>query len=147
MGHADPGVLHNVHGGDGLASSALLMRKMHEVEPLTSHYVGLLVVARIIRMMFWVKLFVLGEHFVQLLIADMVHALFSADYLWLWLKKLKSGGFGLLWATLCVMGNMRSTLTPTLCGAQVESWTRSSVSCEASLSSFKSFLSSIYGLE
>merc|ERR1711988_1271293 len=69
-----------------------LMRKMHEVEPLTSHYVGLLVIARIIRMMFWVKLFVLGEHFVQLLIADMFHALFSADYLWLWCKKLKSGG-------------------------------------------------------
>jgi len=76
----------------GLLPQLWLMRKMHEVEPLTSHYVGLLVVARIIRMMFWVKLFVLGEHFVQLLIADMVHALFSADYLWLWLKKLKSGG-------------------------------------------------------
>lgn len=69
-----------------------LMRKMHEVEPLTSHYVGLLVIARMIRMVFWVKLFILGEHFVELLIADMCHALFSADYLWLWLRKLRTGG-------------------------------------------------------
>merc|ERR1719321_1068263 len=76
----------------GLLPQLWLMRKMHEVEPLTSHYVGLLVIARIIRMLFWVKLFILGEHFVQLLIADMCHALFSADYLWLWLKKLRTGG-------------------------------------------------------
>merc|ERR1719281_1160507 len=69
-----------------------LMRKMHEVEPLTSHYVGLLVIARMIRMVFWVKLFILGEHFTQLLIADMFHALFSADYLWLWCRKLRTGG-------------------------------------------------------
>jgi len=69
-----------------------LMRKMHEVEPLTSHYVGLLVIARIIRMIFWGKLFILGEHFTQLLIADMFHFLFSADYLWLWLRKLRTGG-------------------------------------------------------
>lgn len=76
----------------GLLPQLWLMRKMHEVEPLTSHYVGLLVVARIVRMVFWVKLFMLGEHFLQLLVADIFHTLFSADYLWLWCRKLKSGG-------------------------------------------------------
>merc|ERR550537_1183088 len=74
----------------GLLPQLWLMRKMHEVEPLTSHYVGLLVVARIIRMVFWARLFFLGQHFVHLLIADIFHALFSFDYLWLWVKKLKN---------------------------------------------------------
>jgi len=76
----------------GLLPQLYLMRKMHEVEPLTSHYVGLLVCARMVRMVFWGKLFFLGEHFVQLLIADVVHTLLSADYLYLWCRKLKYGG-------------------------------------------------------
>merc|ERR1712061_283468 len=37
----------------GLLPQLWLMRKMHEVEPLTSHYVGLIVVARAVRMVFW----------------------------------------------------------------------------------------------
>jgi hypothetical protein len=42
-----------------------LMRKMHEVEAMTSHYVGLVVIARFIRMLFWGKMYFLGEHFLQ----------------------------------------------------------------------------------
>lgn len=76
----------------GLLPQLWLMRKMHEVEPLTSHYVGLLVCARFIRMIFWGKLFFMGEHFLQLFIADVLHTLFSADYLYLWCRKLRTGG-------------------------------------------------------
>lgn len=76
----------------GLLPQLWLMRKMHEVEPLTSHYVGLLICARFIRMMFWVKMYFLGEHFLQLLFADVCHTLLSADYLYLWFKKLRYGG-------------------------------------------------------
>lgn len=76
----------------GLLPQLWLMRKMHEVEPLTSHYVGLIVVARFVRMLFWVKMYFLGEHFLQLLFADILHTLFSADYMYLWFKKLKYGG-------------------------------------------------------
>merc|ERR1719335_1045413 len=75
----------------GLLPQLWLMRNMHEVEPLTSHYVGLLVVARIVRMVFWGKLYMLGEHFLQLLVADIFHTVFSADYLWLWMRKLRTG--------------------------------------------------------
>lgn len=65
---------------------------MYDVEPITSHYVGLLVVARMCRMIFWGVLYYMGEHFTQLFIADLLHAIFAADYLYLWCKKLKSGG-------------------------------------------------------
>lgn len=76
----------------GLLPQLWLMRKMYDIEPITSHYVGLLIVSRAIRMLFWGMLFYLGEHFLQLFIADVLHSLFAADYLYLWCKKLKTGG-------------------------------------------------------
>merc|ERR1712151_357196 len=76
----------------GLLPQLYLFRKMHEVEPLTSHYVGPIVIARGIRMLFWAKMYFLGEHFLQLLFADILHTLFSADYMILWFRKLRNGG-------------------------------------------------------
>merc|ERR1719247_2333144 len=76
----------------GLLPQLWLFRKMHEVEPMTSHYVGLLVCARFIRMIFWAKMYFIGENFLVLLFADIAHTLLSADYLLLWCKKLKDGG-------------------------------------------------------
>jgi ER lumen protein retaining receptor len=69
-----------------------LMRHMIEIEPLTSHYVGLLVIARIFRMVFWFEMYMLGENFIDLFISDLVHTILSADYLFLWCKKLRHGG-------------------------------------------------------
>jgi len=76
----------------GLLPQLWLMRKMHDVEPLTSHYVGLIVVARFVRMLFWMKMTFLGEHFLQLLLSDVLHTVLSADYMYLWFRKLKNGG-------------------------------------------------------
>lgn len=76
----------------GLLPQLWLMRKMHEIEPMTSHYVGMIVLARGFRMCFWIKMYFLGEHFLQLLFADICHTLLSADYMYLWLNKLKNGG-------------------------------------------------------
>jgi|Transcript_81803 ER lumen protein retaining receptor len=76
----------------GLLPQLWLMRKMSWVEPLTSHYVGLIVVARFIRMLFWGKMYFLGEHFLQLFFADICHTLLSADYMYLWCRKLQYGG-------------------------------------------------------
>lgn len=69
-----------------------LMRKMIEVEPLTSHYVGLLVMSRIARLAFWFSLFRQGEHFLGLFIADLLHTLLAGDYLYIWCRKLRTGG-------------------------------------------------------
>lgn len=76
----------------GLLPQLWLMRKMHEVEAMTSHYVGLVVVARFVRMCFWGKMYFNGEHFLQLFVADLLHGLLAADYMYLWLKKLRDGG-------------------------------------------------------
>lgn len=76
----------------GLLPQLYLMKKMHEIEPLTSHYVGLIMIARICRMVFWGVLFWMGEHFLQLFVADILHTIFAADYLYLWIGRLKGGG-------------------------------------------------------
>ena len=69
-----------------------LIRKIEDVEALTSHYIGLLVIARGVRMVFWIVLFMEGDRFVSLFLADVFHTVLSADYLYLWVRKLRHGG-------------------------------------------------------
>lgn len=76
----------------GMIPQLWIMRKIYFIEPLTSHYVGLLVIARLCRMIFWGVLFFKGEHFLQLFLADIVHSICSADYMYLWFRKLSNGG-------------------------------------------------------
>lgn len=66
-----------------------LIRKMDDVEALTSHYIGLLVIARGVRIIFWT---VLAQRFYSLLLADVLHTLLNADYMYLWIRKLRNGG-------------------------------------------------------
>lgn len=70
----------------------VIMRKIYFIEPLTSHYVAGVVISRLIRMIFWGTLFWQGEHFLQLFLADIIHTALSADYLFLWVRKLSDGG-------------------------------------------------------
>lgn len=69
-----------------------LMRQMHEIEAVTSHYVALLVVGRGFRMLFWGMLFWNGEHFLCLFAADVIHTAMCADFMYLWFRKLQHGG-------------------------------------------------------
>jgi ER lumen protein retaining receptor len=69
-----------------------LIRRMDDVEALTSHYVALLILARAVRMLFWVVLFFRGQKFICLFLSDILHTVLSADYLYLWFKKLRNGG-------------------------------------------------------
>jgi hypothetical protein len=78
-----------------------------------SHFVGLLCLGRVLRMMFWMTLFVAqimmgdGEHghyIWTFIVPDVVHTVIMGDYLYLWLKKVKKdqiepmlhGGYGSL---------------------------------------------------
>jgi len=76
----------------GMIPQLWLMRKTTYVEPLTSHYVLLIVVSRLCRMIFWGVLFFRGEHFLQLFLFDLMHTVCAADYVYLWVKKLRTGG-------------------------------------------------------
>ena len=69
-----------------------LIRKMDDVETLTSHYIGLLVIARAVRAVFWMVLFAQGQRFLSLILADVIHTALSTDYLYLWVRKLRHGG-------------------------------------------------------
>eukprot|EP00922_Rhytidocystis_sp_ex-Travisia-forbesii_P053267 GHVS01078986.1.p1 GENE.GHVS01078986.1~~GHVS01078986.1.p1 ORF type:complete len:217 (-),score=4.37 GHVS01078986.1:734-1384(-) len=73
-----------------------LMRRMVEIESLTSFYVFLLILSRVMRLLFWLSLYVQGEHFVGLFVADAVHCLLSADYFLQWCRRLRHGSSLLL---------------------------------------------------
>jgi ER lumen protein retaining receptor len=75
-----------------LAPQLLIARRIGDVEALTSHYIGLLVISRIVRMIFWVFMFIDGQSFLCLFIADLLHTILSTDFLRLWFKKLRHGG-------------------------------------------------------
>jgi ER lumen protein retaining receptor len=75
-----------------LVPQLYLIRKMDDVEALTSHYIALLVIARVLRMLFWLVMFSQGQWFICLFVADLLHTAMSADYLYLWIKKLRHGG-------------------------------------------------------
>ena len=75
-----------------LAPQLWMVRKIGDVEALTSHYIGLLVIARIVRMLFWIVIFFDGQRFLCLFVADLLHTALSADYLYLWINKLRNGG-------------------------------------------------------
>lgn len=66
-----------------------VMRRMVEIEPLTSNSVALIVLSRIVRLGFWISLFLQGENFFGLLAADILHCALTADYLVNWVKKLR----------------------------------------------------------
>lgn len=75
-----------------LVPQLYLIRKMDDVEALTSHYIGLLVIARAVRMIFWVVMYTEGQWFLCLFLADLLHTAMSADYVYLWVKKIRHGG-------------------------------------------------------
>jgi hypothetical protein len=65
-----------------------------------SHFVGLLCLGRVFRMMFWITLFVAqimmsdgsdahGNYIWTFIVPDVVHTVIMGDYLYLWLKKVK----------------------------------------------------------
>ena len=67
------------------------LRKTEVVETLTSHFLGLLILARFVRMIFWGYLFFQGQKFLGLFAADVIHTVLSADFFYLWFRKLRYG--------------------------------------------------------
>lgn len=69
-----------------------LMRRMIEIEPLTSHYVAAVGMSRAVRLLFWLVMYRQRELFWGLFFADLIHSILAADYMFLWFRKLRTGG-------------------------------------------------------
>jgi len=76
----------------GLLPQLYLLRKIVYVEPVAGSYILLLGLARIVRFGFWMKLYTTGDHFVELIVADVFHTLCCVDFAVMWFRKLKSSG-------------------------------------------------------
>ena len=73
----------------GMLPQIYLMRKSGTLEVNTGHYIFLLGISRVVRMMFWIMMWMEGEHFMYLIIADLLHSLLLLDFVWCYFKKQK----------------------------------------------------------
>lgn len=67
-----------------------------KASPSTSHFVGLLSLGRVLRVLFWLTLLgpkILQGHYAgvmwEFVLPDIIHTIIMGDYLWLWMKKVK----------------------------------------------------------
>ncbi|KAH0480253.1 MAG: hypothetical protein KVP17_001028 [Porospora cf. gigantea B] len=75
-----------------LMPQILLMYQLVEIESLASHVVAMVAFSRFCRLLFWIYLYRLGENFMCLLLADLVHTVLSLDYAVVWYRKMRDGG-------------------------------------------------------
>lgn len=61
------------------------MRKAAAVESFTSNFVMALGAARLLRLCFWVKMYVDGDTFIFLMLADILHTVILADFAYIYL--------------------------------------------------------------
>lgn len=72
------------------------MRKTREIEVKTGRYITLLGASRFFRMLFWIKMFIEGEHWLYLIMADLIHTCLLADFIYIFLKSKKTKGLIIL---------------------------------------------------
>lgn len=75
----------------GLLPQLYLVRKYGEgeVENMTGHYMFCLALSRFLRLIFWVLMYVAGDHFVYLIAADLIHTLLLADFTYYYWRSLR----------------------------------------------------------
>ena len=56
---------------------------------MTGHYCFCLGVSRFLRLIFWVLMYLQGDHFIYLIAADLVHTVLLADFTYYYIKSLR----------------------------------------------------------
>jgi ER lumen protein retaining receptor len=75
----------------GLLPQFLVMRKASEVEGMTSHYLACLGISRLIRLCFWIVMYLEGDTFGYLIIADLLHTVLLAEFAFYYARSIRSG--------------------------------------------------------
>ena len=70
----------------GMVPQIYTMRKLKTVEVTIGHYVFSLALSRVFRLIFWIISYVDGVAFGYLIIADLVHTVFLADFVYFYLR-------------------------------------------------------------
>ena len=70
----------------GLLPQIYLIRKHKEVEAMTGHYMFCLAVSRFLRLIFWLQMYLKGDSFLYLVIADLIHTILLSDFTYFYVK-------------------------------------------------------------
>jgi ER lumen protein retaining receptor len=71
----------------GLLPQIYILRKLQEIEVTIGHYVFSLALSRIFRLIFWIMMWLEGEAFVYLMVADFLHTVLLADFVYYYIKR------------------------------------------------------------
>lgn len=71
----------------GLLPQIYILRRMVEVEITMGHYVFCLAVSRAIRLLFWLCMWLEGDSFIYLMLADLLHTALLADFVYYYVKR------------------------------------------------------------
>jgi len=81
----------------GLLPQIYYLQKMEQVEPTTGRYVFSLAISRIFRLLFWIMMYIEGDSFLYLMIADFLHTLLLAEFIYYFLKRKSNEPLILRW--------------------------------------------------
>jgi len=70
----------------GLLPQIYILRKMREVEVQLGHYVFCLAISRAVRLLFWLCMWLEGDSFIYLMLADFLHTALLGDFVYFYLK-------------------------------------------------------------
>lgn len=58
------------------------MRKIRTIDVRVGNYVMLLGISRVIRMVFWILMYLEGDSFIYLILADLLHTILIGDFVY-----------------------------------------------------------------
>ena len=70
----------------GLLPQIKILSKIGETDVMTGHYMFCLAVSRFMRLIFWMYMYLAGDTFIYLVIADLLHTILLADFCYYYLK-------------------------------------------------------------
>ncbi len=71
----------------GLLPQIYILRKLNEIEMTIGHYVFSLAVSRVFRLCFWIGMWLEGDSFIYLMLADLLHTVLLADFCYFYLRR------------------------------------------------------------
>ena len=80
----------------GLLPQIYILRKLKEIEVAIGNYLVLLALSRILRLIFWTYMWINGDSFIYLMVADFIHTCLLGDFVYYYLKSRTGANYILL---------------------------------------------------
>ena len=80
----------------GLLPQIYILRKLKEIEVAIGNYLVLMALSRILRLVFWIFMWMYGDSFIFLMVADFLYTCLLGDFVYYYIKSRTSGQYILI---------------------------------------------------